>query len=152
MWIHRRDFLKHAVATGSVMALPRLSWSMGARKEPGARTLVLLHLNGGNDGLNTVVPYRDRRYPVLRPGLALGAGQVRKIDDRLGLHPALGGLEALWRTERLAIVNGVGYNELVMKEAGEAADGVVFVMGAAKWGDEIPGMYTVREVAKMSDP
>ena len=45
-----------------------------------------------------------------------------------------------------------GYDETVMKGAGEAADGVVWVMGAAKWGDEVPGMYTVREISKMSDP
>ena len=45
-----------------------------------------------------------------------------------------------------------GYDETVMKAAGEAADGVVWVMGAAKWGDAVPGMYTVREISKMSDP
>ena len=50
------------------------------------------------------------------------------------------------------IANMYGYSEVVMKEAGEAADGVVYVMSAAKWGDEVPGMYTVREIARMSDP
>jgi branched-chain amino acid transport system substrate-binding protein len=45
-----------------------------------------------------------------------------------------------------------GYDENVMKTAGVAANGVVWVMGAAKWGDEVPGMYTVREISKMSDP
>jgi branched-chain amino acid transport system substrate-binding protein len=45
-----------------------------------------------------------------------------------------------------------GYDERVMREAGEAADGVVWVMGAARWGDEAPGMYTVREISRMSDP
>ncbi len=110
MWIDRRSFLKHAVvAGGSVLALPRLGWTQGAAKEPGARTLVLLHLNGGNDGLNTVVPYKDSLYPVLRQALALNIGQIRKIDENLGLHPALSGFEDLWKKERLAIINGVGY-------------------------------------------
>ena len=45
-----------------------------------------------------------------------------------------------------------GYDENVMKAAGVAADGVVWVMGSARWGEEVPGMYTVREVSKMSDP
>jgi uncharacterized protein (DUF1501 family) len=70
---------------------------------------VFLHLNGGNDGLNTVIPYKDPRYRALRPSLAVDAGQVRKISETLGLHPGLSGLETLWKRERLAIVNGVGY-------------------------------------------
>jgi branched-chain amino acid transport system substrate-binding protein len=50
------------------------------------------------------------------------------------------------------MVNIWGFDENVMKTAGAAADGVVWVMGAAKWGDDVPGMYTVQEVSKMSDP
>ena len=109
MLVDRRDFLKRGLALGSVLALPRLAWAQGAKKEPGARTLVLVHLDGGNDGLNTVVPYTDPTYWMLRPGLALNRDQVRKIDEKVGLHPALAGLEQLWRDERLAIINGVGY-------------------------------------------
>ena len=107
--LNRREFLQRGLAFGSVLALPRVGWAEGAKKVPGARTLVLLHLNGGNDGLNTVVPYADPLYRVLRPGLGIDTGQVRKIDAKLGLHPALAGFEQLWRRERLAIVNGVGY-------------------------------------------
>lgn len=50
------------------------------------------------------------------------------------------------------MVNIWGFDENVMKAAGTGADGVVWVMGAAKWGDDVPGMYTVQEVSKMSDP
>jgi len=109
--LSRRDFLQRGLAFGSVMLLPRLTWAEGAKKEPGARTLVMLHLRGGNDGLNTVVPFKDPRYYALRPALAVNERQVRGITEDLGLHPALGGLEALWKQERLAIVNGVGYPE-----------------------------------------
>ncbi len=109
MLVDRRDFLKRGLVLGSVLALPRLAWAQGAQKEPGARTLVLVHLDGGNDGLNTVVPYTDPAYWMLRPGLALNRDQIRKVDEKLGLHPALAGFEQLWRDERLAIVNGVGY-------------------------------------------
>ncbi len=107
--LNRREFLQRGLAFGSVLALPRLAWAEGAAKETGARTLVLLHLNGGNDGLNTVIPFADPMYRILRPGLAVDDGQIRKIDPALGLHPALAGFETLWQKERLAIVNGVGY-------------------------------------------
>jgi len=107
--LNRRELLQRGLAFGSVLCLPRMAWAEGARKEPGGRTLVMLHLNGGNDGLNTVVPYKDPLYRVLRPGLGLNTGQVRKIHESYGLHPALAGFEQLWRKERLAIVNGIGY-------------------------------------------
>ncbi len=115
MLLNRRALLEGALALGGVVALPRL----GLAEDPAAdaargaprRTLVLLHLNGGNDGLNTVIPYADPLYRRYRPSLAVDRGQVRRLDERLGLHPALAGLEALWRRERLAIVNGVGYPE-----------------------------------------
>ena len=107
--LDRRDFMKRGLAFGSVLALPRMTWADGAGKEPGARTLVMLHLNGGNDGLNTVIPYKDPLYRVLRPGIGIDAPRVRKVHDTLGFHPNLGGLEELWKKERLAVVNGVGY-------------------------------------------
>lgn len=111
MHLDRRQLLAGALAFGSVVALPR--WLRGEEAAaPGRRrTLVFLHLNGGNDGLNTVIPYTDPMYRALRPSLAVSAAQVRKLDAKLGLHPALGGLEALWKKDRLAIVNGVGYPE-----------------------------------------
>jgi uncharacterized protein (DUF1501 family) len=109
MILNRREFLGGAVAVGSVLALPRLA--LGDEESRGAprRTLVYLHLAGGNDGLNTVIPWKHRRYRILRPGLGIDSRQVRKIGDDLGLHPALAGMEALWKRDRLAIVNGVGY-------------------------------------------
>jgi len=107
--LERREFLKRGLALGSVLALPRFAWAQGAKKTPGARTLVLLHLNGGNDGLNTVIPHGDRNYRVLRPGLGIDDGRIRKINDQIGLHPALAGFEQLWKQDKLAIINGVGY-------------------------------------------
>ncbi len=114
MFLNRRDFLGGAVAVGSVLALPRLALgddtasSKQARAKP-KRTLVMLHLNGGNDGLNTVIPYKNPRYRVLRPSLAIAPNQVRKVSKDLGFHPGLQGFEALFKRERLAVINGVGY-------------------------------------------
>ncbi|HEY0791862.1 MAG TPA: hypothetical protein VGD78_12435, partial [Chthoniobacterales bacterium] len=71
--------------------------------------LVVLQLAGGNDGLNTLVPYRDDAYYRSRPTLSVPAAQVLPLDDRLGLHPALGSLRTLWETGALAFIQGVGY-------------------------------------------
>lgn len=107
----RRELLSGAIALGGVLAFPRWLLADDGLPRTPRRTLVFLHLNGGNDGLNTVVPYADPRYRALRPSLAIDTDQVRKLADGLGLHPSLSGLEDLFRRDRLAIVNGVGYPE-----------------------------------------
>src|SRR5688572_29528823 len=73
------------------------------------RILVVLQLSGGNDGLNTVVPYGDDEYYRARPGLAQDANEVLKISDYLALHPNLKPLEPLFSAGMMAIVQGVGY-------------------------------------------
>jgi uncharacterized protein (DUF1501 family) len=73
------------------------------------RILVLVELKGGNDGLNTIVPYADPLYAQLRPTIALPAADVLRLDGRTGLHPELKPLLPLWEKEELAIVQGVGY-------------------------------------------
>ncbi|QGN48186.1 DUF1501 domain-containing protein [Micromonospora sp. WMMD558] len=78
-------------------------------RDPDAATLVLVTLYGGNDGLNTVVPYTDPAYYSARPELAYSAEQVKRLDDTVGLNPALGGLHRLHGEGRLAVVRGVGY-------------------------------------------
>jgi len=71
--------------------------------------LVVLQMAGGNDGLNTVIPYADDAYHVARPRLRLGADQVLKIDNHIALNPKLTGLKSLYDEGHLAIVQGVGY-------------------------------------------
>jgi uncharacterized protein (DUF1501 family) len=73
------------------------------------RILVVVQLDGGNDGLNTVVPYRNDEYHKRRPRLGLSAKDVLKIDDHVGFNSALEGLATLLQKEWLAIVQGVGY-------------------------------------------
>jgi len=75
----------------------------------GDRTLVLLQLSGGNDGLSTVVPWADDVYRALRPNIAIAADEVLKLDDYRGLHPELVRLRESYDAGRLAIVEGVGY-------------------------------------------
>jgi uncharacterized protein (DUF1501 family) len=73
------------------------------------RILIVLELSGGNDGLNTVVPYADDAYYKARPTIAIKKGQVLKLDDRFGLHPACPGMQSLFKDGKLAIVPGCGY-------------------------------------------
>jgi uncharacterized protein (DUF1501 family) len=75
----------------------------------GPRILVLVELNGGNDGLNSVVPYADPAYYAARPTLAVPRDQVLQLDERLGLHPDLVALLPSWQAGELAIALGVGY-------------------------------------------
>ena len=73
------------------------------------RVLVLIQMAGGNDGLNTLVPYADPEYEKARPGIRISKGQVLKLNDAVGLHPGLSGLRDLYEEGKLAIVQGVGY-------------------------------------------
>jgi uncharacterized protein (DUF1501 family) len=102
--MNRRGFIAASVAA---LAAPRLAWS--AAGSGYGRLLVLVELKGGNDGLNTVVPYADSRYYELRPRLAVGRDDVLQLDQRTGLHPALRPLLPLWQAGELAIVQGLGY-------------------------------------------
>ncbi len=101
--MERRDFLAASVAA---IVLPGVALANPAGYR---RLLVLVELKGGNDGLNTVVPYADDAYHRLRPRIALRPDEVLQLDRRTGLHPALKPLMPLWEARELAIVQGVGY-------------------------------------------
>jgi uncharacterized protein (DUF1501 family) len=111
----RRKFLA-TVAGGSAVVslsgpLPRfLAQAAAAETATGGDTiLVVVQLTGGNDGLNTVVPFRLDAYRKARPKLAIPAGDVLKVNDLIGLHPSMRGLTDLLNDGKLAIVQGVGY-------------------------------------------
>jgi uncharacterized protein (DUF1501 family) len=105
--MERRNFLKTSAAAACAVLVPRLA---RAQVSAGYRNLlVLVELKGGNDGLNTVVPYADPSYYALRPRLAIRRDDVLQLDAKTGLHPALAPLVPLWKAQELAIVQGVGY-------------------------------------------
>ena len=113
---HRRDFLKASLAgTGLVawgLSVPRfLSRTAAAADKAGAKDtiLVVVELTGGNDGLNTVIPFKDADYAKLRPTLKQPAAQVKKLTDDIALHPQMTGLAELFNDGALAVVQGVGY-------------------------------------------
>lgn len=73
------------------------------------KILVLVQLSGGNDGLNTVVPYGLGAYYDARPSIGIPANEVLHLNNQLGLHPSLKGLEQLYKNGKLAVIQGVGY-------------------------------------------
>ena len=103
--MNRRDFLRSAAATGVLSWLPSVGWAAADYQ----KTLILVELKGGNDGLNTVIPYADPQYAVLRPRIAIPRDQVLQLDGGAGLHPSLAPLMPLWQAGELAVVRGVGY-------------------------------------------
>src|SRR5262250_553783 len=73
------------------------------------RILLLVELKGGNDGLNTVIPYADPKYREFRPGIGVARDHVVQLDEKVGLHGKLEPLIESWKARDLAIVQGVGY-------------------------------------------
>ena len=74
------------------------------------KILVVLELSGGNDGLNTVVPYGDDAYYRHRPNIAIPKNEVRVIDDHFGFNPGMAGFERLYKDGKMAIIHGAGYD------------------------------------------
>ena len=75
----------------------------------GQRSLVVLQLSGGNDGLNTVIPYSNELYYDQRPSVSIPQEDVLKIDDNLGFNPNMGPIKRLWDEGKVAVITGIGY-------------------------------------------
>ncbi len=115
----RRDFLRLGLGTFPLIAcgatvptfLASTANALAAEphRDADGRILVVLQLDGGNDGLNTVAPYADDDYRKHRPRLRLDAKSVAKIDDHAGFHPALSAFAKLLESRQLAVVQSVGY-------------------------------------------
>jgi len=114
----RRKFLRHLgllTGAGTVsMTLGNIPVKAFARpfmsaSSPGGRVLVLIQLSGGNDGLNTVIPYADPNYHNMRPSIRLRDTQVLRLSSSIGLHPSLGSLKNFYDEGQVAVVQNVGY-------------------------------------------
>jgi uncharacterized protein (DUF1501 family) len=91
-------------SAASAQTLP----SLGSTIDPD-NVLLVIQMGGGNDGLNTVIPYTDDAYRRARPAISIAENAVLKIDDRIGLNPVMAPMDDLFKNGRLAIVQGVGY-------------------------------------------
>jgi uncharacterized protein (DUF1501 family) len=116
----RRKLLKGALggvcahsagALGLPLFFSRTADAVAAAGTADKRILVVLELSGGNDGLNTLVPYADDAYYRHRPSIGIRADKLRKIDDHYGFSPGMVGFERLYKDGRLAVVHGCGYDQ-----------------------------------------
>jgi uncharacterized protein (DUF1501 family) len=100
-----------ALGAGAPEFFRRVAYAAPKSDQPGGKqtVLVVVQLSGGNDGLNTVIPYADPAYAAARPTLKQPTAEIKRINDALGFHPALGGFAKLLESSQLAIVQGVGY-------------------------------------------
>src|SRR5262249_21830986 len=110
----RRQFLTRTLQGTSLLAVgsvvPQFLANTALAAESGKDTvLVVIELSGGNDGLNTVIPYADDLYQKARKTLRVTKQQVLRIDDHLGFNPAMFGFQNLLQQGQLAILQGVGY-------------------------------------------
>ena len=117
----RRDFLRKGlyglgVGAGLPVILNQTSAALAAQALRGTsmeahpgRILVVVELSGGNDGLNTVVPYGNDTYYQVRPNLGIRENDVLKVEDGYGFHPALVGFERLYKDGQMAVIHGCGY-------------------------------------------
>ena len=114
----RRELLRGAFGGASLglarrLGLPFLlsqaALANAADQRNDNRILVIFELSGGNDGLNTVVPYADDAYYRARPQIGIKPQALRKIDDHFGFSPGMAGFENLYKDGNLAIVHGCGY-------------------------------------------
>jgi uncharacterized protein (DUF1501 family) len=118
--VTRRAFLKSGAAGFGAIAATHfflnetvlgmaVSALTGVEERYPNRILVVLELTGGNDGLNTVVPYTNDQYYKLRPTLAIQKGRALKINDEFGFHPNLLGFEYMFKQGQMAVVHGCSY-------------------------------------------
>jgi uncharacterized protein (DUF1501 family) len=116
--MNRRELLQAGLsgigigATGLVPVpsmFARTAQALGAQTGNNGRILVVLEMSGGNDGLNTLVPYGDDAYYRHRPKIGIRAEKVRKIDNHFGFNPGMVGFERLFKDGKLAAVHGCGY-------------------------------------------
>ena len=107
----RRKFLKQSSLASSLFFVPSFvkAFEEVASNKLGYKRLVIIQLSGGNDGLNTVIPFRNDLYYKERPALALTKKDIIKLNDEIGLHSSLEPLKKLYDKGYLSIINNVGY-------------------------------------------
>ena len=108
--MNRRAFLQYTGITSTSLLMPGFlkAFERNTFEHMGKR-LVIVQLSGGNDGLNTCVPFSNPLYYSARPKLAIPKNEILKLNDDFGFHPAFGGLRQLFDDAELAVYHGVGY-------------------------------------------
>lgn len=106
----RRNFLKTTALASAATMLPKfIKASEKNIADTSDKILVIVQLTGGNDGLNTVVPFQNDLYYKARPQISIGKNEVLKLNDQLGLNPNMEGFKKLFDDGKLCLINNVGY-------------------------------------------
>ena len=114
--MQRRTFLRNSALASSLLLVPKLLHALDAGpglarlRDARGRRLIVVQLGGGNDGLNTIIPYKNELYYQARPTLGIkeSAG-ILTLDKDLGFNPAMRGLKGLYDQGQVAVLNSVGY-------------------------------------------
>lgn len=109
--MNRRKFLKNSTLASSLFFVPSFvkAFEEVASNSLGYKRLVIIQLSGGNDGLNTVIPFRNDLYYKERPSLGIFKKDIIKVNDEVGFHPSLTPLKRLYDDGNLTVINNVGY-------------------------------------------
>jgi len=111
--LDRRELLAGMAGLSAMSMVPpaftQAAQAAATQAAASGKVLVILELSGGNDGLNTVVPYGDDAYYRQRPNIGIPKNELRIIDDHFGFNPGMAGFESLYKDGKMAIVHGCGY-------------------------------------------
>ena len=107
---NRRAFLQQSALAAAGLIMGPMAKGSTDQGDDNGRILVVVELSGGNDGLNSVVPYGDDAYYRHRPNIGIRRENLLKIDDHYGFNPGMLGFERLWNRGELAVVHGCGYD------------------------------------------
>ena len=108
----RRDFLKHSGLASAAFLMPRFLKAFQPHNPAlpdGNKVLLVIQMSGGNDGLNTVVPFKNDDYYKLRPTIAVPAKDILTLNTDLGFNPVMAAMKDLYDNGAMAIINNVGY-------------------------------------------
>ncbi len=108
--ISRRDFLGNTALVSAAMMMPAFLRATGNNLTAfNGKRLIIVQLTGGNDGLNTIIPYSNDLYYSNRPDVGIKAGDLIRLNDDLGFNPAIESFSDLWEKGSMSILNNVGY-------------------------------------------
>ncbi|NIG51910.1 DUF1501 domain-containing protein [Chitinophaga sp. Cy-1792] len=146
----RRDFLKQGSLAAGVAMMPSVLKAAGTSSvNLHNRNLVFVHLKGGNDGLNTVIPHADPMYRAMRPTIAVSKEEMIKVDDKWGFHPALAPLVPLYEAGQMLVMQQVGFDHTEQSHYHAAQiwqTGCLQGLADNSW---IPATQSVRDFSEM---
>ncbi|MDX5421689.1 MAG: DUF1501 domain-containing protein [Hymenobacteraceae bacterium] len=160
----RRDFIKLSALASGMLLVPNFLHGLDKQGMPlmtgsNGKRLVVIQLSGGNDGLNTVVPYLNDLYYKARPGLAIPAKKVLTLDKGLGLNPAMGKLRMLYDQGHVAVLNSVGYPDpdrshfrsMDIWHSASASDEYLHTGWLGRYLDSMPGGAAAHTAIEVDD-